>query len=56
MNLIDTANIKNIKEKNNRGAIYFKDGRNEYSFNLNKNTLFMRFDTSKSLFSIKLIY
>lgn len=53
MNLIDTANIKNIKEKNNRGAIYFKDGRNEYSFNLNKNTLFMRFDTSKSLFSIK---
>ncbi|NLJ97187.1 MAG: NgoFVII family restriction endonuclease [Clostridiales bacterium] len=53
MNLIDISNIRNIKEKNNKSTISFEDGKNEYSFNLNKNTLFMRFDTRESLLSIK---
>lgn len=52
---MDTINIDNISEvlvKNNGTAIYFKDGKNEYSFNLNKNTLYKRFDTNDSLFKI----
>lgn len=53
MDLIDIKNIKNIKESNNRNTISFEDGENEYSFNLNKNTLFKRFDTRESLLSIK---
>lgn len=53
MDTIDIPNIKNIVEKNNRNTIYFEDGKNEYSFSLNKNTLFKRFDTSESLFSFK---
>lgn len=53
MDLIDIKNIINIKESNNRNTISFEDGKNEYSFNLNKNTLFKRFDTRESLLSIK---
>lgn len=53
MDIIDVSNIKNIQEKNNRNTIFFEDGKNEYSFNLNKNTLFKRFDTTKSLLSFK---
>lgn len=53
MDLINIENIKNIIEKNNRNSISFEDGKNEYSFNLNKNTLFKRFDTKESMLSIK---
>lgn len=53
METIDIPSIKNIESKNNGNVIYFDDGKNEYSFNLNKNTLYKRFDTSKALFSIK---
>lgn len=53
MDIIDIPNIKNIESKNNGNVIYFDDGKNEYSFNLNKNTLYKRFDTSNALFSIK---
>ena len=52
MDLIDIKKIKNIKEKNKRNSISFEDGKNEYSFNLNKNTLFKRFDTRDSILSI----
>ena len=53
MDLIDIHNIKNIKEKNKRNSISFEDGKNEYSFNMNKNTLFKRFYTNESILSIK---
>lgn len=53
MDLINMENIKNIIEKNKRNSISFEDGKNEYSFNLNKNTLFKRFDTKESMLSIK---
>lgn len=53
MDVIDLANIKDIEIKNKGNSIYFKDGKNEYSFNLNKNTLYKRFDTGESLFSIE---
>lgn len=52
MDIIDTQNIKNIEIKNSGNAIYFEDGRNQYSFNLNKNTLYKRFNTSIALFEI----
>lgn len=52
MDTIDISNIKNIESKNNGNVIYFDDGKNEYSFNLNKNTLYKRFDTSEALFTI----
>jgi len=53
MDIIDIPNIKNIRSKRNGNVICFEDGRNEYSFNLNKNTLYKRFDTSNILFSIE---
>lgn len=52
MDIIDVPNIKNIITRNNGNAIYFEDGKNEYSFNLNKNTLYKRFDTTEALISI----
>ena len=52
MDMIDIANIQNIESKSNGNVIYFDDGKNEYSFNLNKNTLYKRFDTSNSLFTV----
>jgi len=53
MDIIDIENIVDIEVKSKGRIIYFNDGINEYSFNLNKNTLFKRFDTSKSIFSVK---
>ena len=49
MDLIDVENITDITHKNNGNVICFQDGKNEYSFNLSKNTLYKRFDTSVSL-------
>lgn len=53
MDLIDVSNISNIVEKSNRNVIYFQDGKNEYSFNLNKNTLYKRFETTQTMFYIE---
>lgn len=53
MDLIDIPNISNILEKSNRNVIYFQDGKNEYSFNLNKNTLYKRFETIEINFFIE---
>lgn len=53
MDMIDIPNIRNILSKRNDNVICFEDGKNEYSFNLNKNTLYKRFDTSNELFSIE---
>lgn len=52
MDIIDIFGIKNIETKNNGSVIYFDDGKNQYSFNLNKNTLYKRFDTTEALISI----
>jgi len=52
MDIIDIPNIKNVITRNNGNTIYFEDGINEYSFNLNKNTLYKRFDTTEALLSI----
>lgn len=52
MDTINIPEIKNITTKNNGNVIYFEDDKNQYSFNLNKNTLFKRFDTTKELLSI----
>lgn len=52
MDIINIPNIKNIGTRNNGNVIYFEDDKNEYSFNLNKNTLYKRFDTTQSLISI----
>lgn len=41
MDLIDIENIKSIKISDS--SISFEDGRNDYSFNLSKSTLFKRF-------------
>ena len=49
MDLINISNIRDIKSNSNGSVIYFEDGENEYSFNLSKNTLFKRFDTTKAL-------
>ncbi len=53
MDLIDISKISNISAKSNGRVIYFNDGKSEYSFNLNKNTLYKRFDTSEPLMSIE---
>ena len=50
MDEIDIPNIKNIKLKKN--SITFKDGLNEYSFNLSKSTLYKRFYTENVLLDI----
>lgn len=52
MDMIHIPNINNIVIKNNGNVIYFTDKKNEYSFNLNKNTLFQRFDTTDAIISI----
>lgn len=52
MDTIDISNIVKIQVRNSGNAIYFSDGKNEYSFNLNKNTLYKRFDTTEPLISI----
>lgn len=49
MEQIDIANIGNVFTKKNGSVIVFDDGKNEYSFNLNKNTLYRRFDTSMEI-------
>lgn len=41
MDFIDIDRIKNVVSKQN--SIFFEDGKNEYSFNLTKSTLFKRF-------------
>lgn len=53
MDLIDISSIKDISTKSNGNSINFNDGINEYSFNLNKNTLFKRFDTSNSVYEFQ---
>lgn len=53
MDLIDISKISNINRKSNGRVIYFNDGKSEYSFNLNKNTLYKRFDTSNALMSVE---
>lgn len=53
MDTIDIENINNIESRNNGNIIYFDDGKNEYSFNLSKNTLYKRFDTKKELLAVK---
>jgi len=52
METIDISNITNILVRNKGNAIYFSERKNEYSFNLNKNTLYKRFDTTEPLISI----
>ncbi len=53
MDKIDIENIGDVESRNNGNIIYFNDGKNEYSFNLSKNTLYKRFDTRNALFSIE---
>ncbi|WP_337050739.1 phospholipase D-like domain-containing protein [Priestia megaterium] len=48
MDKIDIDNIKNVK-LNNKNTITFDDGRNEYSFNLTKSTLYKRFNMTDPL-------
>ncbi len=48
--LIDIPKIKNINESEN--TISFHDGKNEYSFNASKSTLYKRFILKKHLFEI----
>lgn len=50
MDKINMENIKNIKVNNN--TITFEDGRNEYSINLSKSTLYKRFITENLLAEI----
>lgn len=52
MDLIDVSNIKNIEVSNNKNTITFEDGRNEYSFNITKSTLYKRFYTNIPLAEI----
>lgn len=52
MDIIDIPNIANIETRNNGNVICFEDGKNQYSFNLNKNTLYKRFNTTNALFTI----
>lgn len=43
MDKIQISSIRNIKVGNNANTITFEDGLNEYSFNVTKSTLYMRF-------------
>jgi hypothetical protein len=45
MDLVDVNSIKNVELKGN--VIYFNDGKNDYSFNNTKTTLYKRFVTPK---------
>lgn len=47
MDLVDIENISNVVV--NKNIISFKDGLNEYSFNITKSTLYKRFITSEPL-------
>ncbi|WP_257009385.1 NgoFVII family restriction endonuclease [Bacillus sp. 7884-1] len=51
MDQIDIPNIKNI-DVSNKNTITFDDGKNEYSFNLTKSTLYKRFFTDDPLTEI----
>jgi len=55
MDLVDIENISNVVV--NKNIISFKDGVNEYSFNVTKSTLYKRFVTSKPLldFSVDIL-
>lgn len=52
MDKVDIPNIKNIT-LNNKNTITFEDGKNEYSFNITKSTLYKRFITDKPLAEIE---
>lgn len=52
MDLINTKNIENVRTNSNDNVIYFNDKKNEYSFNLSKNTLYKRFNTMNALITI----
>jgi hypothetical protein len=47
MDLVDVNSIKNVELKGN--VIYFNDGKNDYSFNNTKTTLYKRFVTPKPI-------
>ncbi len=47
---VDLANIRNIKTT--RASVSFEDGKNEYSFNLSKTTLFKRFTIPEKVIKI----
>jgi hypothetical protein len=52
MDKIEIAQIKNVK-LSNKNTITFEDGKNEYSFNLTKSTLYKRFYTVNPLAEIE---
>lgn len=52
MDEIDISNIKTIKT-GNKNTITFEDGKNEYSINLSKSTLYKRFFTKNVLLDVK---
>lgn len=52
MESINIENITEIEVKNDGNSVGFKDGKNEYTYNLNRNTLFMRFDTKRALYYV----
>ncbi|MBM7620195.1 hypothetical protein JOC95_002048 [Bacillus tianshenii] len=52
MDKVDIANIRNIS-LSNKNTITFEDGKNEYSFNLTKSTLYKRFITTEPLAEIE---
>jgi len=49
-NIIDIANIHSVKE--NRAGIQFYDGKNLYSFNYSKSTLFRKFEIPQNAFRL----
>ena len=49
-NLIDIANIHSVKE--NRAGLQFEDGKNLYSFNYSKSTLFRKFIIPQNAFRL----
>ena len=55
MDIIELDKIKNISQ--NKNIIFFKDGLNEYSFNITKSTLYKRFLTKVPLldFSVEIL-
>ena len=49
-NIIDIANIQSVKD--NKASLQFDDGKNLYSFNYSKSTLFRKFEISKNAFHL----
>lgn len=49
-NLIDLNNINSVKT--NKASLQFEDGKNFYSFNFSKSTLFRKFSIPKNAFSL----